>query len=91
MPNTTSQIRVRWSNGHVDYAASWEALEEKVRHAQWQPWTEDEFRAVLSKRAMRWSATEIDIDGTSEELFHELQRARLVEVLDPNDDDYEEA
>lgn len=84
-------VRVRWSNGHVDSASTWQGLLDKVRKSQWWAWSEEEFRLVLAKRSLRWSATEIDIDGDAELLFRELERARLVEVLGPFDNDYEEA
>jgi hypothetical protein len=76
-----SRKRVRWSNGHVDSAATWQELLDKLRAAQWHPWDEDEFRVVLSKRCARWSGTEIDAWGTPRQLFRELERARLVEIL----------
>lgn len=89
MTNET-QVRVRWSNGHVDSAADWQELLDKVRLSQWHYWTEEDFRLVLGKRAMRWSGTEIDATAEPHALFLDLERARLIEVLDPNDDEREE-
>lgn len=90
MTNTPQVVRVRWSNGHVDSAPTWEALLDKVRLSQWHSWTEDEFRQVLGKRAMRWSSTPIVTAGSAEFFFTELQRALLVEILNDNDDEIEE-
>jgi hypothetical protein len=91
MTNTTqTPVRVRWSNGHVDSAPDWQELLDKVRLSQWHAWDEDEFRQVLGKRAIRWSGTFIDSLADPETLFVELERARLVEILNPNDDDREE-
>lgn len=86
----TRTCRIRWSNGSVSAAADWQSLLDAVRLQQWHTWTEEEFRLVLAKRAMRWSGTDIDYAAEPEDLFMELHRARLVEVLGPNDDDKEE-
>ncbi len=90
MTNTQQPVRVRWSNGHVDSAPSWQDLLDKVRMSQWHAWTEDEFRQVLGKRAIRWNGTFIDTTAEPEALFREMERAHLVEILDPTDDDREE-
>ena len=81
MPNTPQVVRVRWSNGQVDSAPDWDALLDKVRLSQWHSWTDDEFRQVLSKRALRWSGTPIVTAGSAEFLFTELARALLVEIV----------
>lgn len=86
----TTQVRVRWSNGHVDSAADWQELLDKVRLSQWHAWSEDEFRLVLGKRALRWSGTVIDTLADPERLFAELERARLIEVLAPYQSEHEE-
>jgi hypothetical protein len=82
--------RVRWSNGSVTGAATWQELLDKVRQLQWWDWSEENFRMVLAKRADRWSNTTIDFDAPADELFRELQRAGLVEILGQDDNDREE-
>lgn len=82
--------RVRWSNGHVDSAATWDELEEKLRLSQWHVYEPDDFRLVMQKRALRWSGVEIAIHGSSQEFFQELARASLVLVLGRTDPDWEE-
>lgn len=77
---------VRWSNGQIDRARSWEDLLDLVRKTQWAVMDEDEFRGVMAKRAWRWSHTSVDTGATAEEFFAELQRAKLIEVLNDNDD-----
>jgi hypothetical protein len=82
----TNAIAVTWSNGQVDKAPTWEELEEHIRLTQWWAMTPDEFRAAMQKRADRWSATAISTVGTSEQFFHELQRAGLVRIGDENEE-----
>lgn len=86
---TQTQVRVRWSNGHVDTAADWQELLDKIRLSQWQLQDEETFRLVLGKRALRWSGVEIDTLADPERLFAELERARLIEILGPDDDELE--
>jgi len=85
-----SPCRVRWSNGSVTAAATWQELLDKVRQLQWWDWSEDTFRQILAKRAERWSSTVIDFDAPPDELFRELERAGLVEILGQNDNDRED-
>jgi len=85
----TTQVRVRWSNGHVDSATDWQELLDKVRLSQWATWDEEDFRLVLGKRALRWSRTEIDTLADPERLFVELERAQLIEILGPYDNERE--
>lgn len=84
----TPDIAIRWSNGTTDMAATWEALEAKVRETQWWAYEPEEFRLAMQKRAYRWSGVEIDITGTSEEFFAQLRRAHLIEYV--TDDTEEE-
>lgn len=84
-----TQVRVRWSNAHVDSAPDWQELLDKVRLSQWHTWDEETFRLVLGKRALRWSGTEIDTLADPERLFAELERARLVEIIGPYDEERE--
>lgn len=76
-------VAVRWSNGKIDRADTWEALLDYVRVTQWaeEPLTDDEFRAVLVTRAYRWSLLKIDADLPAEFLFHALAEAHLVEIV----------
>lgn len=80
MKKSEQMVRVRWSNNRIDAAPTWEELEKRVRVDQWGEFTEEEFRAVMAKRAWRWSRTDIDTDGSSELFFRELERAGLVLV-----------
>lgn len=75
-------VAVRWSNGQLDRAESWEALEDALRLDQFSEFTPDEFRAVLAKRAWRWSGTRVDTDISSAEFFMELAWAKLIEIVD---------
>lgn len=90
MKTPTNNKRVRWSNGHVDTARTWQTLLDRIRYSQWTVWTEEQFRAVLAKRALRWSGTEIDYLARPRRLFRELERAGMVEVLNPyeNEEDF---
>lgn len=83
-------VRVRWSNGSVTAAGDWQELLDKVRRLQWWDWDEETFRLILAKRAERWSRTVIDHDAPPDELFRELERAQLVEILGETDNDREE-
>jgi len=79
---------IRWSNGVVDMAPTWEQLEAKVRETQWWSYEPDEFRRAMAKRALVWSGTEIDVTGSSEEFFAQLRRAYLIEyVTDEKEED----
>lgn len=90
MPAASSLKRIRWSNGQVDMAYTWQGLLDRVRKQQWHSWTEEQFRIVLGKRTSRWSGYEIDIDAKPAALFRQLAEARLIEILGPYDDDKEE-
>lgn len=71
-------VAVRWSNGQVDTAATWEELLEVVRADQFRDYPEDEFRRVLAKRAWRWSRWPVNPDLPAELLFQELAMAKLI-------------
>jgi hypothetical protein len=71
---------IRWSNGVVDSAPTWEELEAKVRDSQWWEYEPDEFRQAMAKRARVWSGTEIVTAGSSEAFFAELARAFLIAI-----------
>jgi hypothetical protein len=72
---------IRWSNGQEDKAATWDDLLDRVRRTQWHTMTEDEFRAVLAVRALRWSKTEIDPTLPAQDLFYALEQAHLIEII----------
>lgn len=82
----TNLKRIRWSNGQVDAAPTWDALLHRVRTTQWSVMDDEEFRGVMAKRAWRWSGTSIATDGTAEQFIAEWARALLVEILDDADD-----
>lgn len=71
---------VTWSNGRVDRAPTWQKLLDKIRADQWHDYDEDEFRAVMAKRAWRWSKTEIDMGAAPARFFEELEFAKLLVV-----------
>lgn len=82
-------VAVRWSNGQIDTARSWQELLDLVRKTQWSLMPEDEFRYMLAKRAWRWSLTPVDTEATPRRFFKQLERARLVEIL-TSTDEYDE-
>lgn len=71
---------VTWSNGHIDRARTWQALLDGIRATQWHDYSEEEFRAVMAKRAWRWSKTEIDIGAPPARFFEELEYAKLLVI-----------
>lgn len=73
-------VSITWSNGHRDEAASWDALLDLVRDTQWRTYSELGFRYEMQKRAYRWSGLTIDVDGSAQDLFVELQRAKLIVI-----------
>jgi hypothetical protein len=77
---TCNGPNVTWSNGDTMTAPTWEALEQRVRKVQWHRYAPDDFREAMAKRAWRWSGTRVDVYGTSEEFFIELERAQLVVI-----------
>jgi hypothetical protein len=75
-------VAIRWTNDDVDEAPTWQALLDLVRETQWHVYeTELEFREAMAHRCEVWSGTAIDPGGTPEELFRELERARLIEIV----------
>ena len=74
-------IAIRWENGEIDRAATWQALLDHVRETQWRSYdTEAEFRSEMAHRALVWSGPEIDPGGTPEHFFNELERANLIRI-----------
>jgi hypothetical protein len=74
-------VAVRWSNGQVDRAASWDELLENIRVDQFSEWPTDEFKAVLATRAYRWTGAKVDTDLPAEQFFVELAWAKLIEIV----------
>lgn len=73
---------IRWSNGAVDKAATWEELLDRVRALQWNGgMPEDEFRSVLATRAYRWSLIKVDPTLPADAFFRDLAYAKLIEIL----------
>lgn len=79
-------VIVEWSNGKVDHARTWEALETKVRNTQMREYTEEEFRLAMETRALRWSKTEIDPWLPAGKFFTELERAHLLVIIDDTEE-----
>lgn len=75
-------IRIEWTNGKIDEAGTYEALEDLVRADQFREYGPVEFREEMAKRAYRWSLAKIDTTGTSEDFIRELAYARLVRIDD---------
>ena len=73
---------VEWSNGQVDRAPTWQGLLDKIRRVQWRRLDEDAFRFEMSKRALLWSGTKIDMGAPPKDFFKELQRAHMLVVTD---------
>jgi len=80
---------IRWSNGMVDKAGTWQEILDHVRATQWFDMPEDEFRAVLATRALRWSKTIVDPSLPARDLFFALEEAKLVEILTATEADEE--
>ena len=75
-------VAVRWSNGQVDIAESWDELLERLRLIQFSEFTTAEFKSVLAKRALRWSGTDVDPDVDAGFFFLQLAWAKLIEIVD---------
>lgn len=73
---------VRWANGKVDTADSWQDLLDTLRAAQWAKYDEIKFREVMKRRAIVWSGSKINIDGNAEQFIRELEYARLLVIVD---------
>jgi hypothetical protein len=76
---------IRWSNGAVDKAASWEELLARVNRLPWnRDLSPDEFRAVMATRAYRWSGVKVDPDPEipAAQFIRDLAFAKLVEIID---------
>jgi hypothetical protein len=76
---------IKWTNDRVDTAPTWEALEDLVRNDQWSPYSPDEFRVEMQRRAGVWSGNEITTVGDSKAFFEELRRAGLIEIVSESD------
>jgi hypothetical protein len=70
-----------WVDGTVQTAQTWEELETKVREAQYERTDPEGFRAEMGIRAKVWSNVEIDVDGSSEDFFWELERGCLLDRI----------
>lgn len=70
---------IKWPNGEIDHADTWEEIERRVQKVQWEDYdSQDEFREDMARRAMYWSGLEIDTFGTSEQFVWELERAQML-------------
>ena len=79
-------VTIRWSNGQEDSADTWQELLDRVRKFQWSVMPEDEFRGVIAKRAWRWTLTSIDAELPPAGLFAEMERAKLIEIIDEREE-----
>lgn len=81
---------VKWTNGKVDSAHSWQALLDNIRRTQWHRYDEQKFRDVMGHRARIWSGTKINTDGTAEQFMRELAYARLIVIIDETETDHDD-
>lgn len=77
-----SIVAVRWPDGKVQTAETWEDLEEQVRVSQYDIPAKESFREHMANRAKKWSGTEIMTSGTSNDFFWELERAGMLRKVD---------
>lgn len=55
-----------------------EQMEKFVMDSQWDTfWDQTHFRMKMAERALEWSWTEMDIDGTSRDFLLECERAQF--------------
>lgn len=74
-------VGIVWPDGKVQVAPTWEAMEEQVRTAQFDPPTAEDFRQHMADRAKAWSGVEVATEGSSEDFFWELERAMLLQTI----------
>lgn len=79
----SAQICVLWSNGHKDYAETWQELLDVVRLSQPRVVSEEKFRKQLGRRARIWSGYRIKTDLPPQQLFQELEWAKMVVIVSP--------
>lgn len=76
-----TKVGIRWADGTVETAPTWDELESRVRKNQFDIVDPETFRAEMGIRAIQWSGVEIDTDGDASDFFWELERAALLERL----------
>jgi len=90
-PRRQPVARVVWPDGTESQAATWADMLERLCADQWDEELADDYemREEMGYRAKQWSGTRIDYEYTNpREFFRELERARLLIVMeDPDADD----
>jgi hypothetical protein len=75
-------VRIRWYDGALMKARSWSAMLELVNELPWNAdLTEEELREALAKRAHVWSLRDVDPNASARDLFHELEKAKLLTIV----------
>lgn len=73
---------VRWPDGRIDQAKTWQALLERVNALPWNAkMDEAEFRQELARRAWVWNAEVVRPSLGARALFRALERAKMLEIL----------
>lgn len=79
-----TRIRVRWADGSVTEAASWEDLEASLRRLALREYrTARGFRRALAHRCAVWTGQRVKVGGTSEDFLLGLAGAGLFDVEAP--------
>lgn len=73
---------VIWADGCMDRAATWEQLFDDVRRNQWHQYSRRAFRTELARRAKIWSGTDVDPTTDLETLFHALETASCLRIVE---------
>lgn len=81
-------VAVRWHNGLMDAAPTWDLLFERVHGAKWnRGFDEHEFRVQLARRAYVWCGEPVvHPDAPPQQIFAELEKAGLVTIIDTEEE-----
>lgn len=80
--------RVVWPDGSESQGRTWDELLWRLVDDQWDADELDDFtlREEMAFRAKQWSGTRIDwADVNAREFFRELERARMLQILEDPD------
>lgn len=76
-------VRVRWPDGSEDQSETFGQLLKSLLSWQWRRMSMPQFKRELANRAAVWSATHIETEATGQEFFRELERAGMLEIIEP--------
>lgn len=79
-------VTIQWSDGSRTSAATWAELLERVAAIQWHPYTVEQMRHVLAKRAWRWSGVSVSADDEARAFWYALAKAKLV-IIEKDDEE----